>query len=86
MEMDSKLKKRIVLFYIGGVINALLGFYVLINGHSFLAPGTARTLVIVFALFAALDFYMPYAIRKKWMADNAGMQAQGNDPMQHRNP
>ncbi len=82
--MDEALKKRIMWFYIGGVINGLLGLYVLIQGHSFLEPGTARTLAIVFGLFAAIDFYMPHAIKKKWLADNAARQAQGNDQVQQR--
>ena len=80
--MDNKLKTRILVFNIFGVINALLGLYVLINGASFLPPDNVRTLAIIFFLFAAVNFYFPYAIKKKWMADNAGKQAQGNDPIQ----
>lgn len=80
--MDERLKKRILLFNIGGVINALLGFYVLIEGSSFLAPNTVRTLLVIFALFAAVDFYFAHAIRKKWLADHAGKQAPANDPTQ----
>ena len=80
--MDERLKKRIVAFYIGGILNALLGLYVLIEGLSFLPPQTARTLAIVFLVFAAVDFYFPYALKKKWLADNSGKQTQGNDPVQ----
>ena len=77
--MDEALKKRITWFYIGGVLNALAAFYVLVQGHTFLEPDTARILVVVFGLFAAVDFYMPHAIRKKWLADNAARQVQGNN-------
>jgi hypothetical protein len=70
--MDEKLKKRIITFYIGGVINALLGLYVLMEGTKFLEPDTVRWLSVVFLVFAALDFYFPYAIKKKWMAENPG--------------
>ena len=82
--MDETLKKRITWFYIGGVINGLIGLYVLLQGHTFLDPGTARTLAIVFGLFAVVDFYMPHAIRKKWLADNAAKQGQGNDQISQR--
>lgn len=80
--MDDKLKKRIIMFYIGGILNALLGLFVLIEGASYIAPDTARILVVVFFAFAAVDFYFPYALKRKWLADNAGRQAQGNDPVQ----
>ena len=80
--MDDKLKKRIILFYIGGIINALLGLFVLIEGASFLPPDTARILMLVFLAFAAVDFYFPYTLKRKGLADNAGKQTQGNDPIQ----
>ena len=81
--MDEKLKRKIMLFYAGGIINALLGLYVLIEGLSFLPADTARTLAIIFFVFAAVDFYFPHALKKKWQADHAGRQAPGsNDPAQ----
>lgn len=80
--MDEKLKRRIIMFYIGGIINALLGLYVLIEGTSFLPSDTARILALVFLAFAAVDFYFPYALKKKWLAENAGTQTQGNGPIQ----
>ena len=80
--MDEKLKRRIIMFYVGGILNALLGLYVMIEGASFLPPDTARVLVLVFLAFAVVDFYFPYALKRKWLADNAGKQTQGNDPIQ----
>ena len=80
--MDDKLKKRIILFYIGGIVNALLGLYVLIEGASFLPSDTARILALVFLAFAVVDFYFPYMLKRKWLADNAGKQTQDNDPVQ----
>jgi len=80
--MDEKLKKRIIMFYVGGIVNALLGLYVLIEGTSFLPPDTARILAFVFLAFAVVDFYFPYALKRKWLADNAGKQTQGDDPIQ----
>ena len=80
--MDDKLKRRIVMFYIGGIVNALLGLYVLIEGASILAPDTARLLAFVFLAFAVVDFYFPYALKRKWLAENAAKQTQRNDPIQ----
>ncbi len=72
--MEERLKKRIIAFYVGGVVNALLGLYVLIEGPRFLPPETVSWLSIVFLVFAVVDFYFPYAIRKKWQAGNAGQE------------
>lgn len=79
--MDDKLKRKIMLFYAGGIINALLGLYVLIEGLSFVPPDTARTLAIIFLVFAAVDFYLPYSLKQRWLADHGGRQAQANDPV-----
>jgi hypothetical protein len=81
--MDEKLKRKIMLFYAGGIMNALLGLYVLIEGLSFLPPDTARTLAIIFFVFAAVDFYLPYSLKQRWLANNAGKPAQGSEPIQH---
>ena len=79
--MDEKMKRRIMLFYAGGIVNALLGLYVLIEGLSFLPADTARTLSIVFLVFAAVDFYFPYSMKKKWVAEQAGRSGQAVDPV-----
>jgi len=80
--MDEKLKRKIMLFYAGGIINALLGLYVLIEGLSFLPADTARTLAIIFCLFAAVDFYLPYTLKQRWLANNPGAQGRNSDPVQ----
>ncbi len=64
--MDPKLKKRIVMFYLAGVINAFLGLYVVIEGRAFLPPDTARWLALFFFVFAAVDFWFPRMLKKKW--------------------
>ena len=74
--MDDRLKKRIVMFYGAAVINVFLGLYVFIEGSSFLPKDTATWLVIFFLTFAAVDFYMPYAIKKKWEEDQARRRAE----------
>ncbi len=80
--MDEKLKRKILMFYVGGIVNALLGLYVLIEGSSFLAPDTARTLAIIFFVFTAVDFYLPYTLKQRWLAANRDRQGAANDPVQ----
>ena len=79
--MDEKLKRKIMLFYAGGIVNALLGLYVLIEGLSFLPADTARTLAIIFFVFAAVDFYLPYTLKQKWLTDHPSAQGRDNDPV-----
>ena len=73
--MDPRLQKRITMFYLAGVINALLGLYVVIEGRAFLAPETARWLALFFFGFAAVDFWFPRVLKKKW--DEAMREQQG---------
>jgi uncharacterized membrane protein len=81
--MDERLKRRIIMFYAAGVINVFLGLYVLIEGASVMPQETATWLVIFFLAFGAIDFYMPYAMKKKWEEDQArrraGLAATGNE-------
>jgi hypothetical protein len=65
-DVDPKLKRRIFYFYFAGVVNLALGIYVLIFGRAFLAQGTVLLLVLFFFGFAAVDFYFPKALKKKW--------------------
>lgn len=64
--MDPRLKKRIMMFYLAGVINAFLGLYVVIEGRAFLPPDTVRWLALFFFVFAAVDFWFPKVLKKKW--------------------
>ena len=74
--MDEKLKKRIMMFYVAGVINAFLGVYVVIEGRAFLPPETARWLALFFFAFAAVDFWFPRVLRKKWQEAQGKLNAQ----------
>jgi uncharacterized membrane protein YfcA len=73
--MDPRLKKRIMLFYLAGVINAFLGLYVVIEGRAFLPPETLRWLALFFFAFAAVDFWFPRMLRKKWEEAQAQLAA-----------
>ena len=72
--MDPRLQKRIMLFYFAGVINAILGLYVVIEGRSFLPLETVRWLALFFFAFAAVDFWFPKMLKRKWQE----MQDKGN--------
>jgi uncharacterized membrane protein YfcA len=74
--MDERLKKRILMFYLGGVINAFLGLYVAIEGRAFLPPETVRWLALFFFAFAAVDFWFPRVLKKKWLEAKAKLDAQ----------
>ena len=74
--MDPRLKKRIMMFYLAGVINAFLGLYVAIEGRAFLPPETVRWLALFFFAFAAVDFWFPRVLKKKWLEAKAKLDAQ----------
>jgi hypothetical protein len=69
--MNDRMKKRIMMFYFAGVINLFLGVYVVTAGRQFLEPGTLWVLILFFFGFAALDFYFPWAMKKKWNEEQA---------------
>jgi uncharacterized membrane protein len=83
--MDPRLQKRIMMFYAAGVINAFLGLYVVFEGRKFLEPGTARWLALFFFAFAAVDFWFPRVLKKKWLEAQAQLQAQGGVQPQPKN-
>ncbi len=75
--MDPRLKKRIMLFYLAGVINAFLGLYVVIEGRAFLPPDTVRWLALFFFAFAAVDFWFPRMLKRKWEEAQARLREEG---------
>lgn len=83
-EMDPRLKKRMILFYLAGIFNAVLGGYILLHGRQFLPQTTALLLVCFFFGFAAVDFYFPRLIKKNWLKEQARIAAererQGAEP------
>jgi len=72
--LDPRIKKRIVMFYVAGVINAFLGLYVVVEGRAFLPPETVRWLALFFFVFAAVDFWFPSVLKKKWAEAQAQAQ------------
>ena len=74
--MDDRIRKRILMFYFAGFFNLALGLYVLINGRSMLEPGMWITLIVFFFSFAAVDFWFPRVLKKKWREAQAKLDAQ----------
>jgi hypothetical protein len=63
--MDPRLKKRIYTFYFAGALNLVLGMWVLVFGGE-LAQGTRTIMMLFFFGFAALDFWFPQLLKKKY--------------------
>ena len=76
--MNDKIKTRIILFYIGGIFNALLGLYVVFEGPSFLPPDQVKMLTIVFLGFTVVNFYMAGYLKKKVREAMAAAQSQND--------
>ena len=77
--MDDKIKTRIIVFYIGGILNALFGLYVVFEGPSFLQADQVQMLSLVFLVFTVVNFYMASVLKKKLRAGNAAAQPKNND-------
>lgn len=84
-DLDPRTKKRIYMFYAAGVVNLLIGAYVLFFGRDFLPEDKITMLILFFLGFAVVDFWMPELIKKKWRADMAKLKEQRN-AMQSRPP
>lgn len=69
--MDERLRKRMLAFYFAGVVNLVIGVYVLVAGAGFLGQGTALLVALFFLGFAAVDFYFPSAMKKRWLEEQA---------------
>jgi hypothetical protein len=74
---EQRLKKRIYAFQFAGILNLFLGCYVLLYGGG-VDPGTRNIMLAFFFGFAALDFWFPTHLKKKFAEQQALMaQAQG---------
>jgi len=78
--VDARLRKRMYAFYFAGVVNLLLGLYVLFAGAAYMGQGTALLVALFFLAFAAVDFYFPWAMKKRWLEDRARVNAGAQRP------
>lgn len=74
--MPDRLKKRIYMFYAAGVVNLLIGVYILLAGRSFLPEDKITMLLLFFLGFAAVDFWMPQMMKKKWQEEQKKFEQQ----------
>lgn len=68
--MDARLKKRMYTFYFAGALNLVLGFWVLIYGGD-LDKGARMIMMVFFFGFAAVDFWFPTQLKKKFAEQQA---------------
>jgi len=78
MDMPERLKKRVYLFYAAGVVNLLIGAYILLFGRGFIPEDKFTILILFFLGFAALDFWMPVMMKKKWAEEVRKHEEQRN--------
>lgn len=71
--MDERLKKRIYAFWLAGALNLVLAFYVLGFGDK-LDPGTRTIMLLFFFGFAAVDFWFPVMLKKKFAEQQAAQE------------
>lgn len=72
--MDDRLKKRIYAFMFAGALNLILGMWVLTYGDD-LDPKTRMIMMFFFFGFAAVDFWFPVALKKKYEKEKAEFEA-----------
>lgn len=78
-DIEEKLRKRILAFYFAGVVNLVIGIYILLEGAKFMAPGTAMLVAVFFLAFAAVDFYFPTLMKKRWREYQEEVRRQGGE-------
>jgi hypothetical protein len=71
--MDPRMKKRIYAFYLAGLLNLVLALWVLFYGGE-LEAGTRTVMLFFFFGFAAVDFWFPMQLKKKYAEELAKFQ------------
>jgi hypothetical protein len=79
-ELQKKLKNRMLAFYFAGVVNLVIGLYVLFYGAAYMSQGAALLVALFFIGFAALDFYFPRMMQKRWWEEQQRTGGQGGMP------
>jgi hypothetical protein len=70
----DKFRKRLFALYLGGVINAYAGLFLLIEGLPVLERQTSIWIGIAFLVFAAVDFVFPVFLRAQALARAAAQR------------
>lgn len=68
LDLYSRLRKRMLMFYFAAGINLVMALWVLSMGSGQVASGTVMIVMLIFLAFAALNFYMARVLKKQWDA------------------
>ena len=79
-ELQKKLKNRMLAFYFAGFVNLVIGLYVLFYGAAYMSRGMAFLVALFFLGFAALDFYFPKMMQKRWWEQQQPTGEEGGVP------
>ena len=79
-ELEKKLKNRMLAFYFAGAVNLVIGLYVLFYGAAHMSRGMALLVALFFLGFAAIDFYFPTMMQKRWWEQQGRAGGQGRIP------
>ena len=80
-DLQKKMRKRLLTFYFAAGLNLIMGMWVFSAGGQ-VASGTRSIIVLVFLVFAALNFYMARRLRKQWDAYLRQQRAGSGDQVQ----
>ena len=75
----ERLRKRILMFYFAAGINLVMALWVLSVGAGKVASNTLWLIVLIFLVFAALNFYMARTLKKKWDEHVRQLSAKSGD-------
>ena len=66
-ELHGKIKKRMLMFYFAAGLNLVMAFWVFsASGSTQASGGTVTVIMLIFLLFAGLNYYMARRMSKQW--------------------
>ena len=68
LDLYSRLRKRMLMFYFAAGINLVMELWVLSMGSGQVESGSVMIVMLIFLAFAALNFYMARVLKKQWVA------------------
>lgn len=67
-ELYNRLRRRMLMFYFAAGVNLVMALWALSVGATQTASGTLMIVVLIFIVFAALNFYMARRLKNQWDA------------------
>jgi Kef-type K+ transport system membrane component KefB len=65
-DLYTRLRKRILMFYFAAGINLVMALWVASVGSGQVAGSTLAVILLMFLVFAAINFYMARVLRRQW--------------------